>query len=430
MKNWQRQIKDNPAFCILPFSQSHINTDGSVHVCCVGDWDLALSRDVVKDGILDIWRGKKYQTIRQQMLKGERPSVCKGCYNLDDAAGGSDRSTLNSGFMEPHSDWDIAIEAGNTDGMPNWLDWRPGNFCNLRCRMCFPTASSGLMDELTDNPELNPYYGHQGFEIGNWLDDPNRFEEFKHILPYVDKFKIAGGEPMFMQGVIQMFKYCVDNDLAKNIAMDITTNGTRKQGKVLKMLNEFRKLNISFSIDGIAESHDYIRYPSKIKEILVNYRGYQEIASTSLLMTVQMYNIFEIPKVIQWWYDNNKHHDYIIQHKIFFNPVLIPKDLDIRILPKEYRQQILDELNSVLIKTNLSQEQIQRSRTGDIIDRLTNDVIFTGNEPGENKQSTEKRQKNLVKRTIQFDKIRKQTIKSLDPRLVKVFEDWKAQHYD
>ncbi len=432
MKKWQHHRDNNPAFCILPFSQSHINTDGSCHVCCVGDWDHALSRDITKEGILNIWRGDKYKKIRQQMLAGERPAVCQGCYNLDDAAGGSDRSLLTNNFHDPHKDWDIDIEAGNTDGIPSWLDWRPGNFCNLKCRMCFPSASSGLMDELIDNKELNPYYGHDGYEIGNWLDNPDRFEEFKKIIPYVNKLKIAGGEPMFMQGVINMFRYCVDNDIAKNINLDITTNGTRKQGKVLKMLTEFRSLWINFSIDGIADSHDYIRYPSKIKEILKHYKEYQEIAKTSILMTVQMYNIFEIPSVIEWWYENNKHHNFEHYHKINFNFVIVPKDLDIRLLPAKYKKQVLDEINQVLERIQLSEEMQRKSRIADIIQRLSTEHVFTGDESKEigskNNLNEIQRRKQFVKRTIQFDIIRNQSIRSLDPRLVDVFETWEKQY--
>jgi len=427
MKKWQHHRDNNPAFCILPFSQSHINTDGSCHVCCVGDWDHALSRDITKEGILNIWKGDKYKNIRQQMLAGERPVVCQGCYNLDDAAGGSDRSMLTNNFHDPHEDWDIDIQAGNTDGIPSWLDWRPGNFCNLKCRMCFPSASSGLMDELTDNKELNPYYGHDGFEIGNWLDDPDRFEEFKKIIPYVNKLKIAGGEPMFMQGVINMFRYCVDNDLAKNISLDITTNGTRKQGKVLRMLTEFKTLDVNFSIDGIAQSHDYIRYPSKISEILQHYKEYQQIAKTTILMTVQMYNIFEIPSVIEWWYENNKHHSYEYNHKINFNFVIVPKDLDVRLLPQRYKQQVVEEIKQVLDKIQLSEELQRKTRIADIIHRLT--VESTGPEIGaKNNLTLEQKQKQFVKRTIQFDIIRNQSIRSLDPRLVDIFETWEKQY--
>ncbi len=432
MKKYEYHRDNNSAFCILPFSQSHINTDGTVHVCCVGDWDHALSRNVSKENILDIWRGEKYQKIRQQMLDGERPVLCQGCYNLDDAAGGSDRSILTNNYRPPHDDWDIEVEAGNTDGFPNWLDWRPGNFCNLRCRMCFPSASSGLMDELTDNPELNPYYGHDGYEIGNWLDDDKKCEEFKKIIPYVHKLKIAGGEPMFMQGVIKMFQYCVDTDIAKNIALDITTNGTRKQGKVVRMLTEFKDLWLNFSIDGIANSHDYIRYPSKINEILKHYKEYQQIAKTNILMTVQMYNIFEIPKVVQWWYDNNKHHNYEHNHKIGFNFVIVPKDLDIRILPEKYKKQVYDELSAVCEKIKLSDKIKRNTRIADILKKLHEPHTFTGNETGETAQgympNEEQRQIRFVRRTKDFDLLRNQSIKSLDPRLVDVFETWSKKH--
>ena len=81
MKKYEYHRDNNPAFCILPFSQSHINTDGTVHVCCVGDWDHALSRNVSKENILDIWRGEKYQKIRRISASSQKGYFKNGSWS-------------------------------------------------------------------------------------------------------------------------------------------------------------------------------------------------------------------------------------------------------------------------------------------------------------------------------------------------------------
>ena len=144
-------------------------------------------------------------------------------------------------------------------------------------------------------------------------------------------------------------------------------------------------------------------------------------------MTVQMYNIFEIPSVIEWWYENNKHHSYEYNHKINFNFVIVPKDLDVRLLPQRYKQQVVEEIKQVLDKIQLSEELQRKTRIADIIHRLT--VESTGPEIGaKNNLTLEQKQKQFVKRTIQFDIIRNQSIRSLDPRLVDIFETWEKQY--
>ena len=143
-------------------------------------------------------------------------------------------------------------------------------------------------------------------------------------------------------------------------------------------------------------------------------------------MTVQMYNIFEIPSVIEWWYENNKHHDYE-KHKINFNFVIVPKDLDVRLLPEQYKKQVVEEINQVLDRIQLSDSMLRRTRIADIIHKLT--VESTGPEmAAKNNLTVDQKQKQFVDRTVKFDRIRNQTIKSLDPRLVEIFETWRQQH--
>ena len=76
------------------------------------------------------------------------------------------------------------------------------------------------------------------------------------------------------------------------------------------MLTQFRELVLNVSIDGTGSAQDYLRFPSTIKEVAQNFEDYtkelihhgrQYRAQTNILMTVQLYNIFEIANIIDYW---------------------------------------------------------------------------------------------------------------------------------
>ena len=62
-----------------------------------------------------------------------------------------------------------------------------------------------------------------------------------------------------MPGVIKLLNWCVDTNNT-HLHLDITTNGTRTEGKVLKLLKKFNSVSIQLSMDGIGITNDYIRH--------------------------------------------------------------------------------------------------------------------------------------------------------------------------
>ena len=437
MKQWEWHRDNNPAFCLMPFTQAYVDTEGKANLCCIADWKtLKHSKTSVKNegGLHNIWTGKEYQDIRQRMLAGEKVPECKRCWRADASGGGSDRETYNRApprkNFKQKADWDIDIKYGNTTGAPIAIDLRPGNFCNLKCRMCFPQSSSAIGDDCMEHEEINAIYKvwppNGDF---NWFEDENAFNEIVELLPNMYSIKIVGGEPLFMQGVIKLLRHCVNTGLSKNINLDITTNCTRQRGKVVNMLGEFKSLTLCISLDGVKTSHDYIRYPSNIKDVLKNYNEYiklveekysNRISIVNILMTVQLYNIFEIADVIEYW-NNIQRSNNNVKHGLTFNFVDNPSCFDIRLLPLEYKKQVKQDIENA------------RKKCGDLIkgnhihrlEHIIHDLLqeATNVQYSDGKKESEL-QKEFVERTRLYDRIRNQNIADVDIRLKNMVDMW------
>lgn len=393
----------------MPFTHMHIDTDSNVKLCCVADFNIPLSRDITTTSMREIWTGPEYQQIRRDMLNGVQVKQCSGCYNLEKDGGmGSDRIAHNSWF-KPDSNFDVDIVNGNTSGHPTWVDWRPGRFCNLGCRMCFVGVSSTIADEHLANPDLTDVTGEEWFEVKDWIDDDKTYIEMQEMIPHLRTIKIAGGEPFFMQGVIKMLKWCIDSGNT-HLRLDITTNGTRMQGKVLKWLSAFNSVDIQFSIDGIGYVNDYIRYGAEWDKIAAAYRQYLDSGfKTNLLATVQAYNLHDIPNIIQFWKDNGSHNNLIL------NFVNWPSEFKIDILPQEYKDAVALEIQRVA--ADIPDDKRETFRINALLQQLSsaipNDVYA--------------RRKQFVKRTRAYDRLRKQSITKVGAELNLLLEKWENE---
>jgi sulfatase maturation enzyme AslB (radical SAM superfamily) len=405
MSHWQKQVKENKAFCILPFNHMHVDTDGQAKLCCIADWNNPLGQISELD-MEELWTSEAYQKIRRDMLAGIEVDQCKGCYKLEKNGGtGSDRSSHNRWFHPPEG-WDIDIVNGNTVGHPTWVDWRPGRFCNLGCRMCFVGVSSTIADEHKAHPELTEVTGEEWFESEEWIQDDRIYASMQKMIPHLKTIKIAGGEPFFMPGVIKLLKWCITSGNT-HLRLDITTNGTRMQGKVLKWLTEFDSVDIQFSIDGVGYTNDYIRHGGDWEKIVSAYQQYLSMdVKVNLLSTVQVYNLHCIPEVIQFWKDNGSHNNLIM------NFVNWPTEFKIDILPQEYRWQVAKEIKRVI--ADIPQEKLEIFRINAILEQLSE------NTPNDVYESRKK----FAKRTVMYDKLRNQDINLVNKTLGKLTREW------
>lgn len=419
MSSWQKHLKENKAFCILAFNHMHVDTDSKVKLCCVADNETPLAKDVTSVDMSKLWVGEQYQQIRKDMLAGKKVEQCKGCYKLEEEnGGGSDRLAHNMWFNPPTDDWELDVVTGSNTGHPNWVDWRPGRFCNLGCRMCFVGVSSTIADEHKANPLLTKVTGEEWFETKEWIEDDNTYAYMQELIPNLAAIKIAGGEPFFMPGVIKLLKWCIESGNT-HLRLDITTNGTRMQGKVLKWLKEFKSVDIQFSIDGVGYANDYIRYGAEWDKIAPTYKQYLDMegVTTNLLSTVQVYNLHDVPNIIQFWKDCGSNNNLIM------NFVNWPREFKIDILPKSYRHRIADEIENVT--ADMSQYQLDTFRINAMLSQLREpDVPRNEDAYLEGYGDIYKRRILCVKRTRAYDKLRKQDINLVSKKLGELMNEW------
>ncbi len=71
------RAKVGRTWCKLPWSQTHINADGSVYPCCRCETKLG---DLTKQSWEDIWNGQAYRNIRRTIHSWNPSSVCRFCH--------------------------------------------------------------------------------------------------------------------------------------------------------------------------------------------------------------------------------------------------------------------------------------------------------------------------------------------------------------
>lgn len=119
------------------------------------------------------------------------------------------------------------------------LDLRFDNKCNLKCRMCNPAFSSALYKEYVD----------LGFDLPKEWDSPYHIavddKEYEFIISQLKYTKVlffAGGEPLTQDKFYEILQYCIDNDLAKDILLWITSNCTKLKYKNYDLISMLKKV--------------------------------------------------------------------------------------------------------------------------------------------------------------------------------------------
>ncbi len=137
-------------FCPAPFVHMYVHKNEDNKLCCE-TMENEMASPSTETDLEKRWKSDYYKNIRQQFLDGEEPDICSKCFAIEKHNGISDRIWLNriyQDILEPN------IETGNQYNSPIDLDIRPGNLCNLKCRMCGPESSSQIEKETLQHPDL------------------------------------------------------------------------------------------------------------------------------------------------------------------------------------------------------------------------------------------------------------------------------------
>jgi len=326
----ERYIKSN--VCPLPWTHLEVDVNGGASPCCLYKGSVPDVK-VYETGLKSIQQTEYMEGLRQQFRNGERPAGCQSCWQEEDAGKTSKR--MNSLYKMKNSltDW-------TPDSKPTlkFIDFKLGNVCNLKCRICGSWSSSKWAQEELDYGE-NPV-ARKNLTEGGWPKrNPQFFDDIRDDLKDAEYFEFTGGEPFMIRDHFKILMHCVEKGYAKNQDIHYNTNGTQlPPPEIFDLWSYFKRVEIAFSIDDIGPQFEYQRHPANWREVNANLVKFKERKTPNMdfqiCTTVSIFNVFNLAKIAFWVAQ--------YQPKFFYvNTLFDPDYFNVQTLP----QQVKDIVN-------------------------------------------------------------------------------------
>jgi hypothetical protein len=368
-------------FCPIPWNFQAVRNNGDIRICCQAN--QTKNQGVVRKedgtpynaGVDDMEQARNatlMKEVRKNMLVGEWSEECGRCKS-EEASG------LNSRRQYELENWKFSIDDARyvteQDGSIQapkleYYDLRFGNLCNLACRMCGPTDSHTWYEQWTEYNNSTEYKDTHGIvkltrnDKGrltttdyDWHNSENFWSQIEANIPNIRHVYMAGGEPMMIERHYEFLQRCIDSGYSKNIIIEYNTNMTSLPNRVLDMWTKFKQVRVGASMDGYGEMVEYQRWPLKWEQAYKNLQKLDEYAQNNsniipwMACTVTVYNIWHVPLFMKWKLDssgfkkiNSTKKRPIITHHVAHGP----QRLNVRILPQDMKQQIVDYYNDYI----------------------------------------------------------------------------------
>jgi sulfatase maturation enzyme AslB (radical SAM superfamily) len=344
-----------------PFTGLATREDGAIKVCCRSQ-PIGWIQD---DTLENTWNGFQIREVRRQVLCGERPEVCKPCFDLEDQGVESLRQRhIKDSIPESRINlYPNALDTLRDDyTMPfefPTMEIKLNNLCNLKCRMCNPLDSTSW----NDWNEVKPFYKKEdnylvktvdrfvtkpGQYIGPFDDTDKWWESFEKLLPHFKRVEFAGGEPLMdpqHYKILDMLK-----PYGKNIELKYATNGTTlgiSRGRTIHdYWPYFRSVAVNVSIDGIHDVYNYIRSNGNFNQVEENVKEIQTIPNVSRVVgafTAQAGNILQTAECIEYFLETMGIVFY--SHRVSY-----PSCLSAQVLPVNLKDLAYHRLEAVKSK--------------------------------------------------------------------------------
>lgn len=328
--------------CLAPWKALSIKPNGDV---APDAQYKSIYGNLHKNSIGELLSSSEALQLKQNFQHGNFGASCESCRKKEQTLGHSRRiffdHTLRRHFTEgpfvPHAEPDIW-----------YLDLNLSNKCNLKCRMCNSISSTAwIADEKLLSKEKKHYHRPQEnksvkIELNKILEifeDPKPFRNLKYLA-------LRGGEPLLELENIRVLEKFVEWDLAKNITLDISTNGSVISKEILKLISSFSQTDLYISLEAVGDLYNYIRGGDKfnlnqLSENILQFRKAQNV-TLMFAVTVSIYNIFQLDHLWDWFESIYQPYDEIIMT----NAVVRPDYLNFQILPREMKNQALRRLEA------------------------------------------------------------------------------------
>lgn len=304
-------LKESDVFCMAPWIQLHAQTNGKAAPCCMSAVHNGNEISDLRENpdLTAAWNSDNMKQLRLNMLKGEKSTICKHCYEYESLGKFSERNQYNKDYKSYYSRVMGTNEDGSVDdtSVP-LIDIRFSNKCNYKCRICDSAYSNLWYEEekKIGKPTAIP----TAKEMKVAFDEETFWKSYQKLLPGVKRLHFAGGEPLIMEEHYKALDYLISIGKT-DVTLSYNTNFSTlkyKQYDVVDMWNNFEKVDVWASLDDMGIKGDYQRKGQRWKKIEENIRTIQEKCPKVLFgvnVTVSMLNVLSVPDFYRYMVDNN-----------------------------------------------------------------------------------------------------------------------------
>ena len=331
----------NKTYCNIIKKGLFVSHQG-VSLCCINPDKHQMTPS-------EFWRGDIRKTALENMEQENKIKGCDVCYNNEERKTSSSRMFYNSYKNIEYKD------------LPTMLDLDFSNFCNLKCVMCSATRSS----------EWAKDQGNGVSSISKELID-----DLFNISNEVTQITIQGGEPSIMREYEYYFELLDKVGIIKNIDLQVITNATNVNNKFYALLEKFKSVRLSVSIDAFGKANDYIRWPSHFDQIEKNLIKISDLKNTvrvEILNSLNILSMFNYKEFLFWC----KKIERIYAEKdkcIGIIPMKVIKPIEYSpfIAPLLLKEKFIQDVQEFLDKENLIHNSNFKTEILMILKRLKN----------------------------------------------------------
>ncbi len=297
LQDWLAKPGNN--FCALPFMHMAIESDGAIRPCCMGDkFDLNIKGKTIQEVYNDPIRAEFVDSFR----RNEKHPLCNVCWKDPYPR------IKNSGVGHGREVTLQAMNGNIPEHKLRWLEIKPGNRCNLKCRICgVHNSSTWAKDSAAMEEPKVKFKNSKAFKYTqscDWIEDDNFWNDINE-LESIEYIHFMGGEPYMVPEHFQLLERLIEHptiDTSK-ILVGYNTNGTYFPTKENQELyKNFKKILIAISIDDINDRFEYQRSLAKWVEIKSNLIKFKELNKNNydahLDPTISLFNIFYLEEIV------------------------------------------------------------------------------------------------------------------------------------
>jgi len=322
-----------------------------IQPCCRSSHGGRLLRKI-KSSDDDLYKlAQRSSSVKEQIDKMKDPNytyknlantVCERCFNQEKTSGKSMRTG--------------SISKSKSPGKIELLQIAFGNFCNYKCRYCYPRYSTEwnkdaeLLKKVNVDKEFDFLTDIVMTERQTYDYEKKIIEELKkQDLSNIRDIGIFGGEPFLSRHWEQFVELLNEKANLSKIKIQINSNfSIFPKEKIINLLTKFRKVDLRASIEAKGSLAEYIRSGLVWNTFENNVKKWQEVAkhNKSIQLRVHMahniYNINKLPEFEEWLFDMNLHNSYVSAG------VFSPEWLDpVRVLNDDQLDQCLEILKNI-----------------------------------------------------------------------------------